>query len=213
VGQTEREILMWKKLLILSLSVAMLFSIAGCSSDSNANAQANSIDVDWEIAGTIVQQIAISDPADGTLIGPHSLINLSAQGDPDGDPGPAEITLLSKIAVPGTTGTTLTCELGYFPIGEFEQNDFIALFPDQDFLFASIDDPAAGGGGILCLDAATFGTTYFIVKMNITGGKGRFDGATGNLTGEGYGYLSFSSAGTLVGENGTLTGTIHFAVP
>jgi len=205
---------MWKKLLILSLSVAMLFAITGCSSDSNgiAIAQVNSIDVDWEIAGTIVQQIAISSPEDGTLIGPHSLINLSAQEDPDGDLGPAEITLLSKIAAPGTTGTTLTCELGYFPIGEFEQNDFIALFPDQDFLFASIDD-TVDGGGILCIDLATFGTTYFIVKMNITGGKGRFDGATGNLTGEGYGYLSFSSAGTLVGENGTLTGMIHLAVP
>jgi len=203
---------MWKKLLILSLSVAMLFAITGCSSDSNAIAQANSIDVDWEIAGTIVQQIAISDPEDGTLIGPHSLINLSAQGDPDGDPGPAEITLLSRIAAPGTTGTTLTCEPGYFPIGEFEENDFIALFPDQDFIFASIDT-AEGSGGILCLDAATFGTTYFMVKMIITGGKGRFDGATGNFTGEGYGYLSFSSAGTLVGENGRLTGTIHLAVP
>ena len=205
---------MWKKLLILSLSIAMLFaitvSITGCSSDSSgiAIAQVNSLDVDWKIAGTIVQQIAISDPADGTLIGPHSLINLSAQEDPVGDLGPADITLLSQIAAPGTTGTTLTCELGYFPIGEFEQNDFIALFPNQDFLFASID-PAAGGGGILCLDAATFGTTYFIVKMIITGGKGTFDGATGNLTGEGYGYLSFSSAGTLVGESGTLTGTIH----
>jgi len=203
---------MWKKLLILSLSIAMLFaitvSITGCSSSGDAIAQVNSLDVDWQIAGTIVQQIAISDPADGTLIGPHSLINLSAQEDPVGDLGPADITLLSQIALPGTTGTTLTCELGYFPIGEFEQNDFIALFPNQDFLFASIDT-AEGGGGILCLDEATFGTTYFIVKMIITGGKGKFDGATGNLTGEGYGYLSFSSAGTLVGESGTLTGTIH----
>jgi len=207
---------MWKKLLILSLSIAMLFaitvSITGCSSSGDAIAQVNSLDVDWQIAGTIVQQIAISDPADGTLIGPHSLINLSAQEDPVGDLGPADITLLSQIAAPGTTGTTLTCEPGYFPIGEFEQNDFIALFPDQDFLFASIDT-AAGGGGILCLDEVTFGTTYFIVKMIITGGKGRFDGATGNFTGEGYSYLSFSSAGTLVGENGTLTGTIHLAVP
>ena len=204
---------MWKKLLILSLSIAMLFaitvSITGCSSSGDAIAQVNSLDVDWQIAGTIVQQIAISDPADGTLIGPHSLINLSAQEDPVGDLGPADITLLSQIAAPGTTGTTLTCELGYFPIGEFEQNDFIALFPDQDFLFASIDT-AAGGGGILCLDAATFGTTYFIVKMNITGGKGRFDGATGNLTGEGYGYPA-NPISTLGGENGKLIGTIEFS--
>ena len=80
---------MWKKLLILSLSIAMLFaitvSITGCSSSGDAIAQVNSLDVDWQIAGTIVQQIAISDPADGTLIGPHSLINLSAQEDPVGD--------------------------------------------------------------------------------------------------------------------------------
>ena len=35
----------------------MLFAITGCSSDSDAVAQANDKEVDWQIAGTIVQLI------------------------------------------------------------------------------------------------------------------------------------------------------------
>ena len=44
--------------------------------------------------------------------------------------------------------------------------------------------------------------------MNITGGKGRFEGATGYFEAEGYGYPGFSSDITLVGEEGTITGEI-----
>jgi hypothetical protein len=46
----------------------------------------------------------------------------------------------------------------------------------------------------------------FKLKMNITGGKGRFEGATGYFEAEGYGYPGFSSDKTLVSEEGTITG-------
>jgi hypothetical protein len=52
------------------------------------------------------------------------------------------------------------------------------------------------------------GTTYFKLKMTITGGKGRFEGATGYFEAESYGYPGFSSDTTLVGEEGTITGEI-----
>jgi len=207
--QIKRRIIMWKKILIPSLSIALLLVISVPISSVNAGGKRN---INWRIAGTIVQLLDILSPEVGP-VGPHSLINLTARGAP----GRAEITLLSKPTGPGATGTTLTCEGGYERIADFVQNDFVAIFPDQSLLFATIDDESADGFGILCIDELTYNsgphpmtTTYFIVKMKITGGKKRFEGASGYFTGEGYGYLGFSSAGTLVGQNGTMTGTIDF---
>jgi hypothetical protein len=198
---------MLKKLLILSLCISVLFVFSAPITPVDAGGKwKKSKKINWEIAGTIVQSIAIYNPQGGALIGNHSLINLSAQGSP----GPANITLLSKPTIPPeVTGTSLTCESGYLHIADFEKNDFVAVFPDQSLLFASI----ASEGGILCVGntAQTAGTTYFIVEMNITGGKGRFEGAEGSFTAEGYGYPGFSTGGTLVGENGTVTGTIEFS--
>jgi len=193
---------MWKKILIPSLSIALLLVISAPISSVNAKRSKN---INWRIAGTIVQTIEVFSPQDQSSFGFHSLINLTAKGSP----GRANITLLGRPTAAGTTGTNLTCEDGYIPIADFEQNDFVAIFPDQSLLFASIDK-SEDGGGILCIDLATFQTTYFTVKMKITGGKGRFEGAGGDFTAEGYGYPGFSSEGTLVGENGVITGTIDF---
>ena len=201
---------MSKKILIPSLSLALLLVISVPISSVNAGGKWRKRNINWRIAGTIVQLIEVFSPEDpSNSIGFHSLINLTARGRP----GPAKITLLSRSisADPETTSTNLTCEDGYFLIADFVQNDFVAIFPDQSLLFATIDKVEDGGeGGILCIGISldTVGTTYFKVYMNITGGKKRFEGATGHFTAEGYGYPGFSSAGTLVGENGTITGTI-----
>ena len=203
---------MWKKILIPSLSIALLLVISAPISSVNAHGKWWKRKIDWQIAGTIVQTIEVFSPETQLSVGFHSLVNLTARGRP----GPAKITLLGKPTGLGATGTSLTCEDGYFHIADFEANDFVAIFPDQSLLFASIDE-SDDGFGILCIDEETIfegphmmTTTYFIVKMEITGGKGRFEGATGHFTAEGYGYPGFSSAGTLVGENGTITGTIDF---
>jgi len=37
----------------ITLSIGMLFAITGCSSDSDAVAQANNKEIDWRITGTI----------------------------------------------------------------------------------------------------------------------------------------------------------------
>jgi len=200
---------MWKKLLILSLSVAMLFAITGCSSDSNgiAIAQVNDEEVDWQIVGTIVQLIDIESLFLGPLEEGHSLINISAKGLPDD----AGITLLS-VSGACAAEPPFPCEEGYFPGACFTKNDMVAIFPDQSFLFASIHED----GGVLCLkfDPDTgmpVDGTYFKIRMNITKGTGRFVGASGVLTGEGHAYFIQNPPAndlTLLGENGRITGTI-----
>jgi hypothetical protein len=201
---------MKKKLFILSLSIAVLFLLS--VSISSVNAGNKSMEVNWKIAGTIVQLIDVESPIFGPL-GPHSLINLSAQGSP----GPAKITLLS-VSEP-CASPPFPCESGYdIPGACFSKNDMVAIFPDQSLLFASIDSV----GGVLCLnipDVLPEDGTYFKVQMNVTGGTGRFEGASsGVLTGEGHGYFIENPTGnpsdyglTLVGENGTITGTIEFS--
>ena len=189
---------MCKKLSILSLSVAILFVLLGSITPVDAG---RSLPINWRIAGTIVQAIDVYNPQTGDPLVPaqHSLINLSAIGWP----APAQITLLSRLA---GVGSAFGCKKEFLPIGFFDKNDFVAIFPGQSLLFATI----AAEGGILCIDSYTDPTTtYFEIKMNITGGKGRFEGATGNFTANGYGYPGFSSDGTMVGENGKITGTIN----
>jgi hypothetical protein len=198
---------MCKKLLILSLSMAMLIVITGCHSDSAAVAQGNE-DVDWQVVGTIVQLLNVESLFFGPSEKGRSLINISAKGLPDD----AKITLLS-ISEECVGAPPFPCEDGYFPGACFTKNDMIAIFPDQTLLFASIHSD----GGVLCLKfnpdtGFPEDGTYFKVRMNITGGTGRYDGASGVLTGEGHGYFIQNPPDndlTLVGEDGRITGTIE----
>jgi len=199
---------MWKRLFILSLSIGMLFVVTGCGSDSDAIAQANNKEVDWQITGTIVQLIDVESLFFGPLEAGHSLINISAKGLPDD----AGITLLS-VSGPCGAEPPFPCEEGYIPGACFTKNDMVAIFPDQSFLFASIHDD----GGVLCLKfnpdtGLPEDGTYFKIRMNITGGTGSLDGASGVLTGEGHAYFVENPPDndlTLLGENGRITGTIE----
>jgi hypothetical protein len=211
--EIERRIIMWKKLLILSLSIAVLFVLSAPITPANAGGKI--IKVNWKIAGTIVQLVDVESLLYGPLLGPRSLINLSAEGSP----GPAKITLLSVLEQPCSSAPPFQCESGYdIPGACFTKNDMVAIFPDQSLLFASIDSV----GGVLCLNipvALPEDGTYFKVKMNVTGGTGRFEGASsGELIGEGHGYFIENPTGdpidndlTLVGENGKITGSIEFS--
>jgi hypothetical protein len=205
--QIERRIVMWKKLLILSLCISVLFVFSAPISSVNAGGKwKRSKKINWQIAGTIVQFIDIYSPPAVTYVGPHSMINLSAQGSP----GPAQITLLSMSGITHPTGKTFSCPNDY-PNGPlyFVKNDFVAIFPDHSLLFASLD--------INEVNHLCFGSTGsdFGVVMNITGGTGRFEGASGEFTATGNGYFinplgTTPSDNTLVGENGIVTGEINF---
>ena len=187
---------MWKKVLILSLSVAAILIFS--ASFTSVAAGDKTIKINWKIAGTIVQLIEVTSPMTGFSEGLHSLITLDAQGAP----GPAKITLLGRSAFTGNTD--FSCPEGFVQIAYFDKNDFVALFPDQSLLFASINQDT---DGIFCAGADS---NYFKVKMDVMGGTGRFEGASGEFIGEGYGY-SFTPTVTLAGENGKITGKIKFS--
>lgn len=204
---------MWKKILIPSLSIALLLVISVPISSVNAGGKWWKRNINWRIAGTIVQSIEVFDPLDpDTSVGFYSLINLTARGAP----GSAKITLLSRVTetpppIPDPDPDPFLCADGYVgPVAYFDKNDMVAIFPDQSLLFASIDDTKHA---ILCIGVVpetTAGTTYFKIKMNVKGGTGRFERVSGGtFIGEGNGY-PVNSETTLAGENGTITGTIDF---
>ena len=195
---------MWKKLLILSLCIAVLFVFSAPISSVNAG---GSFPIYWRIAGTIAQSIQVFDPGNpyGDPIGPHSLINLTARGWP----GPANITLLSM-----TSGEEEVCQEcmdeGYYHLQvHFIKNDMVVMFPDQSLLFGHIVDPEKS---FLCFNFEK--GTYFKVYMKVTGGTGKFKKVSdGDLIGEGHGYFIKPSVSdnTLVGENGIIKGSIKFS--
>jgi hypothetical protein len=203
--EIERRIIMRKKLLVLLLCISVCLVLSAYISPVNAGDKG--VVINWQIAGTIVQFIDISKPTSELpeYIGPHSMINLSAKGSP----GPAKITLLSR-SVPSSNVDG--CPSAYqFAKLIFDKNDFIATFPDQSLLFATLGENDGEEFGLLCIGATG---TYFSVREKITGGTGRFEGASGEFTGTGYGYFidpAIPPAGSdnaLVGENGTITGSI-----
>jgi hypothetical protein len=197
--QIKRRIIMWKKTLILSLSLAMLFVIS--APISSVNAGDKSVPVNWQIAGSIANNVQVlinvsTDPQnpDFRTI-PHFLISLSAKGSP----GPAEITLMGYGSV---VFPPISCEEGELEI-KTAYSDMVARFRDLSLLFASYDD---ANPGFLCINPAE-GLSRFENHLVITGGTGRFAGATGTLTGTGEGYY-FASGGALAGEVGEITGKI-----
>jgi len=191
---------MWKKLLILSLSIAVLFFSVPITP-----VDAGSKNVNWQIAGSIANYVVVLNPDTGALI-PHYVISLSAKGSP----GAAELTLMGwgvPVVVP--PAPPVNCEEGEMEI-QTMQGDMVARFSDLSLLFASIktEDP---GPGYLCIDLSDTPPrrSTFVANMDITGGTGRFEGATGAITGTGDGFY-FASGGALAAEVGTITGTINY---
>jgi hypothetical protein len=185
---------MKKKFFILSLSIAVLFLISVSISPVNAGSE----NVNWQVAGSIANYVMVLDTDTNQLV-PHYLISLSAKGRP----GVAELTLMGfgvPVVVP--PAEPVNCSEGEIEIRTVK-GDMVARFPDLSLLFASIDET---NPGYLCLDPVA-GHSTFVSNMVIISGTGRFDGATGAITGTGDGYY-FPSGGALAGEVGEITGEI-----
>ncbi len=77
----------------------------------------------------------------------------------------------------------------------------VFTFKDLSLLFAK------GGSGEICFDLTT-GNTVFVVNLTFMGGRGRFEGATGQavLSGEAE---PVSSDGSFLGQTGTIVGWIN----
>jgi len=83
----------------------------------------------------------------------------------------------------------------------FDKNDGVGIFPDNSFLYVSINTDEFG---ILCPDGS------YHVTVNVDGGTGFYAGASGTLYSEGY-TNSVTSDGTISTLIGTITGTIEFS--
>lgn len=184
---------MKKKLFILSLSIAVIFLLSVSISPVNAGSE----NVNWKVAGSIANYVMVLDTNTNQLI-PHYLISLSAKGAP----GVAELTLMGFGVPADPPSDPPKCSEGEIELKTIK-GDMVARFPDLSLLFASIDET---NPGYLCLDPVA-GHSTFVSNMMIIGGTGRFEGATGAITGTGDGYY-FPSGGALAGEVGEITGEI-----
>jgi hypothetical protein len=178
---------MWKKLLILSLSITLVFCIA--PSMTPVDAGGRSIPINWRVAGSIVDVKTTGDPVD------QNLIRLKAVGAP----GHADLTVVGYAGDP-VDPPMEGCDIEI----PFVQDEFVAVFTDLSMLFARLMD---GGDSYVCINFLS-GTT-FKFDMEIIGGTGRFDGATGYFTATGVGIGQYFE-GPLSAESGRFIGTIEF---
>jgi S-layer homology domain len=182
---------MWKKLLILSLCISVLFVFS--APISSVNAGGTDVEINWRVAGPIINEVMTSGDPPG-----QTLIMLKAKGAP----GPADLTVLgtARLAEPGEE--VPGCHLTII----FEQDEFVAVFSDLSMLFAKLME---GGDSYLCgvfPPAPNAGTT-FKFDMEITGGTGRFDGATGGFIATGVGHGEYFE-GPLSAESGEFKGLV-----
>ena len=184
---------MWKKLLIISLCVSVFLVLSANVSPANAGSKK----VNWKVAGSIANYVGVVTSFSPFTITPHYLINLSATGTP----GPAEITLMGVGIPEDPPDETDDCDSKIIII----QNQMVARFPDLSLLFASHDNVK---GGYLCQNEGE--DTFFETNMIITGGTGRFEGASGEITGNGYSHSALSG-GPLSAETAQIKGTINYS--
>ena len=174
---------MFKIALIGMTCVAMLWS---------ASAQAETIAVQWKKSGTLINQVQMGNP-DGSPANAAVLIF----GKAIGAPGPADIQVVSRL---GTPEWSLACFDGVgglrFPM---VTNDFAATLADMSMITATLTD------GFVCMDK-TSGKTHAEFELAVTGGTGRFNGASGDLSV----VVDTIAAGSHMSvETGTILGSIE----
>jgi hypothetical protein len=191
--EIERRIVMWKKLLILSLSITLLFCITASMTPVDAGGhrhRPSSIPINWRVAGSIVNF--------KTNIGPEDqiVVFLKAMGSP----GPADLTVVGY-----ASDAYVDNDEGCYPKIIFGGDEAVAVFTDLSMLFARLMD---GGDSYICIGAD--GISHAKFEMEIFGGSGRFDGAKGYFTADipaGFGHLF---EGALSAESGKFIGRIEF---
>ena len=154
------------------------------------------VNMDLRFAGAFATGILHVDPMTGNTV-PTALIHVTAVGSP----GRAEIRAFGGVDT--FIGFVVGC-LGSSDVLlqiNIDENPLIFRFQDLSMLFAK------GGSGTICIDALGTGLIDFEINLMFDGGRGRFEGATGQavITGEAE---PVSSDGSFLAETGTVVGTI-----
>lgn len=175
--------------IILTITILAAAGVAALASRGG-----DTVEINQEIAGSIINPIEVSTNA-GTEN--RALLNLYAKGAP----GAAEIEAVGG-TVPAIAPSGL-CPEGTDLELTFVDGGFVETFSDHSLLFYVIDD-SDGAKNALCVDFQ--GVTIGVFDYVITGGAGRFEGATGNATVQ---ITSWSVTGELSAETGTIHGSVH----
>ena len=173
------------KLVILSLVLAF-------TGPPRAEAEQGIIKVNWRFAGTVINSVEVTEP--GTFVSnPNVLIDVQAVGSP----GNAVIRALGS-----TDSPSGVCLGGQGLVFDLVRNDLIATFSDLSLLAAALDN------GSVCVNLIT-GEAQGVIHLVVTGGTGRFVGATGNLTIQDFVIRPVSPFASLALETGEIVGTIQ----
>ncbi len=177
------------------LATAVLVLLGGLSLPAVAD---NVVEMDLRFAGGFATGIFHLDPMTGAVV-PSVLIHAQAKGKP----GRAEIRGFGGRDMPPGPPTFTTClgSTSLFLIIEILENPLIFTFRDLSLLFAK------GGSGTICVDLLT-GLTEFEIDIMFMGGRGDFEGATGQAVIRGEAE-NVSSDGSFLGETGTIVGWIN----
>ena len=155
------------------------------------------VEMNLRFAGAFATGIMHVDPMTGDLVS-SALIHATAVGRP----GRAEVRGFGgRDMPPGDPVVTCLGSDGLFLSITIMENPLVFTFQDLSLLFAK------GGGGTICVNLMT-GLTEFEINIMFMGGRGRFEGATGQavITGEAE---NVSSDGSFLGETGTIVGWIN----
>ena len=178
---------MSKRILIVVVAVVAVVA-TGMASDT---AYGGNIPINWKVSGTIanVNFYPSTNPADPQ---PGLLIQAAVKGSP----GNGQFTITS-IADPFNPSLT---ECGGGPGQTFAHNDMVVTLDELSMIFAKLDE------GWVCFNADY--TVSAEAHMIITGGTGKYEGASGYFTGTFEG-LSVGTSGFLAAETGTIVGEIY----
>ena len=153
------------------------------------------IPINWRVAGTIayVELAPLPDPSKTV---PGIIIDIVAEGAPG--KAKSKVIGIAYEVVPDTDGD---CEGASKLL--FFQDDMVVTFEDQSMLFATMDTTKES---FLCfLDTPT---QLAVAHMKIIGGTGKYEGASGEFTGNFEGQ-QVGASGALGAETGTIKGWLE----
>ena len=154
------------------------------------------VKVDMRFAGAFATGVMHVNPMTGDIV-PSALIHAQAKGKP----GRAEIRGFGgRDMPPGPPVTTCLGSAGLFLSITIMENPLVFTFRDLSLLFAK------GGSGTICVDLLT-GLTEFEINIMFMGGRGKFEGATGQAVIRGEAE-NVSSDGSFLGETGRIVGWV-----
>jgi hypothetical protein len=187
--------MMSKKIVLVLLIVVIPSAVVGFT--AFANQASKWVEINQDIAGSIFAGIEVTtDPINGVTQN-RTMLNLYAKGAP----GAANLEVVGG-AIPAASSSGL-CPTGTDLEFTFVDTGIVETFNDHSLLFYVIDE-SPDAKNALCVDFEGPAVGFF--DYVITGGAGRFQGATGNATVE---VTSWFVTNELTAEIGTIRGTVQ----